>query len=103
MKSLIQAVAIAAVLVAPVASFAQSQSTITRAQVREELVQLQKVGYRVGDGDQVHYPEAIQAAQAKVAAMNGNSAYGGVANTTESGARGAKVSAEDWNAMYAHP
>lgn len=103
MKSLIQAVAVAAALVAPVASFAQSHSPITRAQVREELVQLQKVGYHVGDGDQAHYPEAIQAAQAKVAAMNGTSAYGGVANATESGARGATVSAQDWNAMYAHP
>ena len=54
MKSLIQAVAIAAALVVPVASFAQSHSTITRAQVREELVQLQKVGYHVGDGDPPH-------------------------------------------------
>ncbi|HKT95137.1 MAG TPA: DUF4148 domain-containing protein [Paraburkholderia sp.] len=103
MKSLIQAVAIAAALVVPVASFAQSHSTITRAQVREELVQLQKVGYRVGDGDQAHYPDAIQAAEAKVSAQNGNSGYGGVANASESGVRGATVSAQDWNAMYAHP
>jgi hypothetical protein len=101
MKSLIQAVAVAAALVVPVASFAQSQSTI--AQVRAELVQLQKVGYHVGDGDQAHYPDAIQAAEAKVAASNGNSAYGGVANASESGAHGAAVSAQDWNAMYAHP
>jgi hypothetical protein len=102
MKSLIQAVAAAAALaalVAPAASFAQS-STITRAQVRAELVQLQQVGYHVGDGDQAHYPEAIQAAQAKVAALNGaNSSYGGVANASQSGGR-ASVSAEDWNAMY---
>ncbi|CAG9245112.1 conserved exported hypothetical protein [Paraburkholderia unamae] len=101
MKSLIQAVAAAAALaalVAPAASFAQS--TITRAQVRAELVQLQQVGYRVGDGDNAHYPEAIQAAQAKVATLNGaNSAYGGVANASQSGGRPA-VSAQDWNAMY---
>ena len=103
MKSLIQAVAVCAVLVAaalPTASFAQSHSTITRAQVRAELVQLQQVGYRVGDGDNAHYPEAIQAAQAKVAAINGaNSGYGGVANASQSGGR-ATVSPEDWNAMY---
>jgi len=103
MKSLIQAVAAAAALaalVAPAASFAQSQSTITRAQVRAELVQLQQVGYRVGDGDNAHYPDAIQAAQAKVAALNGaNSGYGGVANASQSGGH-PSVSAEDWNAMY---
>ena len=106
MKSLIQAVAAAAALaalVAPAASFAQSHSTITRAQVRAELVQLQQVGYRVGDGDNAHYPEAIQAAQAKVAALNGangaNSGYGGVANASQAGGR-ATVPAEDWNAMY---
>jgi len=103
MKSLIQAVAVAVALVVPVASFAQSHSTITRAQVREELVQLQKVGYHVGDGDQAHYPDAVQAALVKVSAQNGNSAYGGVANASESGVRGATVSAQDWNAMYAHP
>lgn len=42
MKSLVQAVVVAAALVAPVVSFAQSGSTITRAQVRAELVQLQQ-------------------------------------------------------------
>ncbi|POR55700.1 uncharacterized protein DUF4148 [Paraburkholderia eburnea] len=99
MKSLIQAVAVAAALIVPVASFAQ-QAPVTRAQVRAELVQLQQVGYHVGDGDQAHYPAAIQAAEAKVAARNGNSAYGGVANASESGVRGATVSQQDWNAMY---
>ncbi|WP_027819635.1 DUF4148 domain-containing protein [Paraburkholderia bannensis] len=99
MKSLIQAVAVAAALIVPVASFAQ-QAPVTRASVRAELVQLQQVGYHVGDGDQAHYPEAIQAAEAKVAAQNGNSAYGGVANASQSGVRGATVSQQDWNAMY---
>ena len=100
MKSLIQAVAVATALIVPVASFAQSNGPVTRAQVRAELVQLEKAGYRVGDGDNAHYPEAIQAAQAKVAALNGaNSGFGGVANASQSGGRAA-VSSEDWNAMY---
>ncbi|QGZ60989.1 DUF4148 domain-containing protein [Paraburkholderia acidisoli] len=102
MKSLIQTVAAAAALaalVAPAAAFAQS-STITRAQVRAELVQLQQAGYRVGEGDNAHYPEAIQAAEAKVAAMNGaNTGYGGAANASQSGGRGS-VSSADWNTMY---
>ncbi|HKR45423.1 MAG TPA: DUF4148 domain-containing protein [Paraburkholderia sp.] len=77
MKSLIQAVVVAAALVAPVAAFAQPNTPVTRAQVRAELVQLEKAGYHVGDGDNTHYPEAIQAAEAKVAAQN--NAVGGVA------------------------
>jgi hypothetical protein len=82
MKNLVQVVVVvAAALVAPVASFAQSSAPLTRAQVRAELVQLQAAGYHVGDGDQAHYPDAIQAAEAKIAAQQvaANGGYGGVA------------------------
>jgi hypothetical protein len=89
MKSLIQAVVVAAVLAAPAVSFAQSNAPVTRAQVRAELVQLEKAGYSPSDND-VHYPRDIQAAEARVAAQNeasrsagdavsGSSASGGVA------------------------
>ncbi|SAL24931.1 membrane protein [Caballeronia arvi] len=97
MKSIIRAAVVATALVIPVASFAQSQ--ITRAQVRAELAELASVGYHVGDGDQAHYPEAIQAAETKLAARNGATAYGGAVNgTSQSGA--ARVPQSDWNAMY---
>jgi uncharacterized membrane protein len=100
MKSLIQAVVVAAALAAPVAVFAQSSTPLTRAQVRAELVQLEKTGYHVGDGDNAHYPEAIQAAEAKVAAQNGAaSGYGGVVSGSSDAGRPA-VSKADWNAMY---
>ncbi|MBY4694192.1 DUF4148 domain-containing protein [Burkholderia latens] len=66
MKSLVQAVVVAAALVAPVVSFAQP-SALTRAQVRAELVQLQQAGYNTARGEDPHYPEAIQAATARVA------------------------------------
>jgi Domain of unknown function (DUF4148) len=84
MKSLIQAVVIAAVLAAPVASFAQSNQPMTRAQVRAELVQLEKAGYHPGHADP-YYPADIQAAQARVNAQNGTaqtaeSGFGGAAN-----------------------
>jgi len=105
MKSLIQAVAVAAALIVPVASFAQTAQTnapVTRAQVRAELEQLEKAGYRVGDGDNAHYPDAIQAAEARVAAQNGSTAYGGVANGTVQTGGAPKVSDKDWNAMYGH-
>ncbi|SAL78554.1 DUF4148 domain-containing protein [Caballeronia telluris] len=103
MKSLIQAVVVAAALAAPVISFAQSNASITRAQVRAELVQLEKAGYHVGDGDNAHYPEAIQAAESKVAAQNGAaSGYGGVVSGPSESGRPA-VTKADWNAMYNHP
>jgi hypothetical protein len=74
MNSLIKAVALTVALAAPVASFAQSNQPVTRAQVRAELVQLEKAGY--DPTDWLHYPENIQAAQAKIDARNASS-YGG--------------------------
>lgn len=103
MKSLIQAVVVAAALAAPVAVFAQSNAPLTRAQVRAELVQLEKAGYHPGEGDNTTYPAEIQAAEAKVAAQNGaTSGYGGVVNGSSDAGRPA-VSKADWNAMYSHP
>jgi nucleoid-associated protein YgaU len=74
MKSLIQAVVVAAALAAPVVVFAQANAPVTRAQVRAELVQLENAGYHPGDGDQTTYPAQIQAAEAKVAAQNAQNA-----------------------------
>lgn len=103
MKTLIQAVVVALAVAAPVASFAQSNSPVTREQVRAEIVQLAQAGYHVGDGDNVRYPETVQAAEARVAAANGNTGYGGVANgTVEGGSAAPRVSAANWNAMYGH-
>ncbi|MFM0173612.1 DUF4148 domain-containing protein [Paraburkholderia sediminicola] len=70
MKSL-QAVVIAAVLATPVAAFAQqSNAPVTRAEVRAELVQLEKAGYNPAKRDNATYPADIQAAEARVAAEN---------------------------------
>lgn len=89
MKSLIQAVVIAAALAAPVASFAQSNQPVTRAQVRSELIQLEQAGYQPGRADP-YYPADIQAAQAHVAEQNGTaqaaqSGYGGVVSGSSQG------------------
>ena len=56
MKSLIQAVVVAAALAAPVAVFAQSNAPVTRAQVRAELVQLEEAGYNPAAADDATYP-----------------------------------------------
>ncbi|MFL6639965.1 MAG: DUF4148 domain-containing protein [Paraburkholderia graminis] len=91
MKSLIQAVVIATVLAAPVASFAQSNEPVTRAQVRAELVQLEKAGYEPSRADR-YYPADLQAAQNRVAEHNGTaqpavSSYGGVNNGSSDSGR----------------
>ncbi|MEW6347025.1 MAG: DUF4148 domain-containing protein [Pseudomonadota bacterium] len=98
MKSLIQAVVVAAALIAPALSFAQSNAPVTRAQVRAD----QKAGYHPGD-DETHYPVAVQAAEARIAAQKGAaSGYGGaVSGVSESGR--SNVSPADWNAMYGRP
>ncbi|MFM0362009.1 DUF4148 domain-containing protein [Paraburkholderia sediminicola] len=102
MKTLISAVVVAAALVAPVASFAQSNQPVTRAEVRAQLVQLEKAGYNP-IGDHVDYPANLQAAQARVDAQNGtaqavNSGYGApVAGTSQAGR---PVTGNDRNSVY---
>ncbi|CAE6759222.1 DUF4148 domain-containing protein [Paraburkholderia haematera] len=102
MKTLISAVVVAAALVAPVASFAQSNQPVTRAEVRAQLVQLEKAGYNP-NSDQISYPANLQAAQARVDAQNGtvqavNSGYG--APIAGSSQAGRPVSGNDRNSVY---
>ncbi|MCP3715864.1 MULTISPECIES: DUF4148 domain-containing protein [unclassified Paraburkholderia] len=78
MKSLVQAVVIAAALAAPVAVFAQSNQPVTRAQVRADMIQVEKAGFNPARSNPNEYPANIQAAEARVAAQN--SAVGGVNN-----------------------
>jgi hypothetical protein len=79
MKAIIFAT-LAVALATPVVSFAQSAEPVTRAQVRADLVQLESAGYRPVSQD-ASYPSDIQAAEARVHAGNGASAYGGVSDT----------------------
>lgn len=102
MKSLIQAVVVAVALAAPVAVFAQTNAPVTRAQVRAELIQLEQTGWRPAAGADPHYPEDIQAAEAKVAGQNNATGFGGVVNGSSDAGRPA-VSKADWNTMYSHP
>ncbi len=68
MKSLVATAAAAAVLLAsPALSFAQSSpSHVTRAQVLQELYDLESVGYNPSTGDSGNYPDDIMAAQARL-------------------------------------
>jgi Domain of unknown function (DUF4148) len=98
-RALTSAVVIASALAAPAFAFAQSNDPVTRAQVKAELVQLERAGYNPA-GDQTHYPDAIQAVEQKVAAQNGTaqSAYGpSSAGTSASGAPVKSASSFDAN------
>jgi hypothetical protein len=54
-------------VVAPSFASAQDQSGVTRAQVEEELVQLENAGYsNPGADDHMSYPVQLQAAEARV-------------------------------------
>jgi hypothetical protein len=89
MNKFIGIAAVALAFAAPVASFAQSNQPLTRAEVREQIVQLEKAGYNPGVISDSRYPADIQAAEARVAAQNGaaRSAFGGAAEgAAQSGA-----------------
>jgi hypothetical protein len=81
MKSIIVASAIVIAIVdIPGVSFAcKTDAPVTRAQVRQELVQLEEAGYHPSVSS-LHYPDEIQAAQARLTAKNevtcNSSAYG---------------------------
>ncbi|AOJ83440.1 hypothetical protein WS86_22490 [Burkholderia savannae] len=67
MKSIVVTAAAALVLAAPVVSFAQSSNgSLTRAQVVQELVDLESVGYQPSRGNETTYPGDIQAAQRRL-------------------------------------
>jgi len=96
MKSLVYAVVAASAFAVPLASFAQSSNNgpVTRAQVRQELIQLEQAGYNPAARDP-SYPDDIQAAQRRVDDQQGStmaagqtSGYGGVAaGSAQSGSR----------------
>jgi hypothetical protein len=69
MKSLIRVVVAAACSTAPVVVLAQSSDSITREQVRAEVIDLQKVGYSPGTASDNDFPGNIQAAEARLAAL----------------------------------
>ena len=82
-KLLISALVLSSALAAPAFAFAQDNGPVTRAQVKAELIQLEKAGYTPG-GEDVNYPQDIQAAERRVAEQQGitSSSYGPAANGT---------------------
>ena len=102
---LVQSLIIAAVVAIPAVSFAQSNESLTRAEVRAQLIQLEKAGYNP-TGDQTQYPQNIQAAQARIDAANGVSAASYGSSTGGTAAAGSRSTGSDVNGLgsiYARP
>jgi hypothetical protein len=70
----LKAFSLVVALSAPLASFAQSNQSMTRAQARTDLVRLELAGYNTNDW--AHYPQNIQEAEARIAAGSGRTGYG---------------------------
>jgi hypothetical protein len=83
MRALIPAaIVVTSALAVPSFAFAQSNGPLTRAEVRAQLVQLERAGYNPAS-DHTEYPKNIQAAEARIAQQNG--AAGGYGGTSTSG------------------
>jgi hypothetical protein len=96
MKNMVHVVVAAAVLAAPLVSFAQSNAPLSRAQVRQELVQLENAGYAPG-AEEATYPAKLEAAEARnaqgrVAQVQETSYGGSTASGVQSGVAAQSVS-----------
>jgi hypothetical protein len=95
MNTMKRVVAAAALASLPLMAFAQadtvpSNDSLTRAQVKQDQMNVEQAGYNNAIGDQTTYPRQAQAAEARVGAEQvqavENSGYGGVmSGSSESG------------------
>jgi len=85
-KSIVPAIVIASALAAPAFANASENGALTRAEVKAQLVQLERAGYTPAS-DQTTYPANIQAAEARV-----NASQGVAANSFGGSAEGASAS-----------
>ncbi|SAK89417.1 membrane protein [Caballeronia catudaia] len=67
MKQIFLTAALAVLASSPIASFAQTDAPVTRAQVRAELADLERAGYKPIPDD-VEYPVRLQKAEARLQA-----------------------------------
>lgn len=88
-------------LSAPALAEAQAAppSPVTRAEVRGQLVRLESVGYRPARND-VHYPDSLQAAEAKLDAAT--SGVGGTGAARAEAGTSTRVASAGNASLYAH-
>ena len=102
---LVQSLVVATLVAIPALSFAQVNQPLTRADVRAQLVELERAGYNPAS-DQAQYPKNIEAAQARLNAQQSLSAssYGGTAaGTSASIARDTHADVIGLGPVYAKP
>jgi hypothetical protein len=90
MKTLAYAVVTASFFALPLAAFAQANQSdnrpLTRAEVKQQLIDLENAGYQPSAANDATYPKQIQAAEARVAAEKANQGYGpGMSGSGQSG------------------
>lgn len=76
-NAMLRAALVSMMTIVPAMSFAQVTNNsvpLTRAEVRQQLVDLESVGYRPAAADNVTYPEDVQAAMRRLAAKRANEA-----------------------------
>ncbi|WP_321964755.1 DUF4148 domain-containing protein [Paraburkholderia sp. J7] len=79
---MLRAALVSMMAIVPAVSFAQANSTqnaaqngpVTRAQVLQELVDLESVGYNPASANDVNYPEDVQSAMHRLAEKRANEA-----------------------------
>jgi hypothetical protein len=87
MNRFIVSLALASGVLAPALAFAQSADSLTRAQVRADLIRVEQAGYNPASNDDSTYPADIQAAEAKAAAQSGATDVGGSMQGSTSSSR----------------
>lgn len=83
-------------------------STVTRAQVRAELAQLEKTGYAVNRASDATYPDTVQAALSQlhaddaIAGAASHPAYGSDGNAATQSGRRAAVRVAERSVYFGH-
>ncbi|AQQ48116.1 MULTISPECIES: DUF4148 domain-containing protein [Burkholderia cepacia complex] len=92
--------ALSLAVLSPVTSFAQSgNASLTRAQVRAQLVQVEKAGYFPSRKDP-NYPDSIQAAERRISLERTGSGVG--SESANQAASGQHVWKNDQSQLYRH-
>ena len=68
-NAMLRTALVAMLVITPAVSFAQQSNSgpLTRAQVRQELIDLESVGYQPASANDVTYPQDVQAAMQRLA------------------------------------
>ncbi|QBR00142.1 DUF4148 domain-containing protein [Paraburkholderia sp. 7MH5] len=86
-NAILRTALVSMIAIVPAISFAQSihNGPVTRAQVLQELADLESVGYNPAMGNEVNYPENVQAAMRRLEAKRASEARVAQQDLSQSG------------------